>query len=382
MKIQSFSLFTQMVRTPLAIVSVAILTGCFGGVKKPQPADLQPVTALVSARQSWVNRIGPVNFPLGIGVAGKTVAVAGDNGTVALLDAQTGRDLWRLELKAPIAAGVGSDGKILAVVTKANEVVAMQAGRELWRQKLNAQAFTAPLVAGERVFVLAADRSVNAFDGQTGRKLWVHQRSSEPLVLRQSGVMLAVGDTLVVGLAGRLAGMNPLNGSIQWEAPIATPRGINDIERLVDLVGHSSRVGDVVCARAFQASIGCVNTSRGNLLWAKPANGLQGIHGDDRLLFGTEADGTVVAWKRTDGERAWSSDRLRYRGLTGPLVAGRSVVIGDAAGFIHLLSRDDGALLNRLTTDGSAIAADPVLAGGNSLVAVTRNGGIYGFQPE
>jgi hypothetical protein len=58
------------------------------------------------------------------------------------------------------------------------------------------------------------------------------------------------------------------------------------------------------------------------------------------------------------------------------------VVIGDAAGFIHLLSRDDGALLNRLTTDGSAIAADPVLAGGNSLVAVTRNGGIYGFQPE
>jgi outer membrane assembly lipoprotein YfgL len=339
------------------------------------------VVALVQARQSWSARIGPVNFPLDAGVAGNTVSVASDDGTVALLDAQTGRDIWRLALKTPVTAGVGSDGKLLAVVTKANEVVAMQAGQELWRQRLTAQAFTAPFVAGERVFVLAADRSVNAFDGQTGRKLWTQQRPAEPLVLRQSGVMLGIGDTLVVGLAGRLVGMNSSNGSILWEAPVATPRGINDVERLVDLVGRVSRIGDSICVRAFQASIGCVNAARGSLLWAKPANGVQGIHGDDRLLFGTEADGTVMAWRRTDGERVWSSERLRYRGLTAPLVAGRSVVMGDATGFIHLLSREDGSLLNRLTTDGSAISAAPVLAG-NTLVAVTRNGGIYGFQPE
>ena len=381
MKFHSFWPLALAGRAPLAIVSIALLAGCFGGVKKPQPTELQPVTALVSVRQGWTQRIGPVNFPLDVGVSGNGVAVASDDGTVALLDGQTGRDVWRLALKTPIAAGVGSDGKVLAVVSKDNEVIAMQAGRELWRQKLTAQAFTAPFVAGERVFVLAADRTVNAFDGQTGRKLWTQQRTSEPLVLRQSGVMLAVGDTLVVGLAGRLAGMNPTNGSIQWEAPIATPRGINDIERLVDLVGSVSRVGDSVCVRAFQSSIGCVNTIRGNVVWTRPANGMQGLQGDDRMLFGTEADGTVLAWKRSDGERVWSSERLRYRGLTAPLLAGRSVVIGDATGFIHLLSREDGSLLNRLSTDGSPISAAPVLAG-NTLVAVTRNGGIYGFQPE
>ena len=38
-------------------------------------------------------------------------------------------------------------------------------------------------------------------------------------------------------------------------------------------------------------------------------------------------------------------------------------------------------LLNRLATDGSAIAAAPVAAG-NSLVVVTHNGGVYGFVPE
>ncbi|WP_096696998.1 outer membrane protein assembly factor BamB [Polaromonas sp. AER18D-145] len=373
-----------MLKAPAAIFLVASLAGCSmfsSSVKKPQPAELQPVVALVPAKQVWTARIGEVAFPLQVNVSGDTVVAASTDGTVVALDARSGRDFWRASVGAPIAAGVGSDGKVAAVVTRANEVVALSGGKEIWRQKLAAQAFTAPFVAGGRVFVLAADRSVNAFDGQTGRKLWAQQRPSEPLVLRQSGVMLAVGDTLVVGLAGRLTGLNPLNGSIRWEAPIASPRGINDVERLVDLVGTVSRTGNTVCARAFQASVGCVDAQRGVLLWTKPANGAQGIDGDDSLVFGTEADGKVLAWRRSDGESAWSSDSLRYRSLSAPLVVGRSIAVGDSAGFVHLLSRADGSSLNRLVTDGSPVAASPVLAG-NILIAVTRSGAVFGFAPE
>jgi len=388
---QSFWPLAHVFRVSTAIVLIAFLSGCsmfsgignlFGSsVKKPQPAELQPVVALVPVRLMWNTRIGEITFPLQVNVTGDTVVVASNDGSVAALDARTGRDFWRTNVGSPIAAGVGSDGKLSAVVTRANDVVALANGKEVWRQKLAAQAFTSPFVAGGRVFVLAADRSVNAFDGQTGRKLWTQQRPSEPLVLRQSGVMLAVGDTLVVGLAGRLAGLNPLNGSVRWEAPIASPRGINDVERLVDLVGTVSRSGNTVCARAFQANVGCVDAQRGTLLWTKPANGAQGVDGDDRLIFGTEADGRVMAWLRSDGEAAWSTDRLRYRNLSAPVVVGRSIAIGDASGFVHLLSRADGSLLNRLTTDGSAVAASPVLAG-NTLVAVTRSGGVFGYAPE
>ena len=365
----------------LCIASFILLSACSGNSKRPQPADLGANTPLIGVKQAWTNRIGEVPPGATPAVAGNSVFVAAADGTVAALEAGTGRDLWRASLGTPLATGVGSDGKFAAVVSRSNEVITLDGGKEIWRAKLPAQAYTAPFVAGGRVFVLAADRSVSAFDAVTGGKLWSQQRPGEPLVLRQPGSILAVGDTLVVGLSGRLVGLNPGNGSIRWDAPIASPRGTNDVERLVDLVGRTSRVGDTVCARAFQAAVGCVNAARGALLWNRPANGAEGLHGDDRLVVGVETDGKVIAWRRADGERAWTSERLQNRTLSAPLMVGRSVVIGDSTGLVHMLSREDGSPLTRLSTDNSGIAASPVLAG-QTLVVVTRNGGIYGFAPE
>ena len=362
-------------------VTMALLGACSGGANQPQPAQLKPFTAMVPVQQAWTAKLGDIDFPLTLSASTNTVMLAAGNGLVLAVDAGTGRDLWRINAGAALAAGVGGDARLAAVVTRGNELVTMADGKIIWRQKLLAQAFTAPFVAGGRVFVLAADRSVSAFDGATGRKLWTQQRPGEPLVLRQGGVLQAVGNTLVAGLGGRLTGLNPDNGSVRWELPIAIPRGVNDIERLVDLVGPASRLQQIVCVRAFQASVGCVNAERGSLLWSRPADGSQGLDGDERLVFGVESDGRVIAWQRADGERAWTSDELRYRGLTAPHVVGRSIAVGDASGFVHLLSRQDGSLLNRLSTDGSAIVAPPVLVG-DTLVVVTRKGQVFGFQPQ
>ena len=200
-------------------------------------------------------------------------------------------------------------------------------------------------------------------------------------MLRNGGVILAVGDTLVVGLAGRMVGLNPVSGSVRWEAPVAVTRGTNDIERLVDLVGKTARDGSIVCARSFQSTVGCVDASRGQLLWARPASGYTGIDGDESRIYGTESSGLVSSWNRADGERSWSNETLRYRHLGAPLVLGRSVVFGDETGLVFMLSREDGTPVNRLTTDGSAITVAPVVVG-DTLVVVTANGGVFGFVPE
>jgi outer membrane assembly lipoprotein YfgL len=307
------------------------------------------------------------------------VALANSQGVVAVIDANTGKDVWRLKLEQAISAGVGSDGQQFAVVTRSNELVTLQEGKVQWRKSLPAQSFTAPLVAGGRVFVLTADRSVIAFDGTTGRQIWTQQRPGEPLVLKQAGVLLAVKNTLVVGLSGRLTGLDPNTGVIRWESAIATPRGTNDIERLVDLVAPFDRVGDVVCVRAFQAAVGCVNADRGQGVWTRPSAGEMGVSGNETLLVAPMSNGVVQAFNRSNGERLWDTERLKYRILSAPLVTPRGVLMADNGGWLYVLSLADGALLNRIKLDSDELATAPVFAGGRYVV-VTREGRVTGLQ--
>lgn len=362
------------------IFAVMCLVAC-SGPEKPRPADLGPNTQLMGVKSVWSLSVGAVEFPLEPKVHGDQVLVAGSEGTVLLIDAKTGAEVWRIALKTKLSAGVGFDGRYAAVVAADNTLIALDAGKELWRQKLAALTLTAPLVAGGRVFVNSADRTISAFDGTSGRKLWQQERRGDALVLQQSGVLLAVGDTLVIGAGGNLIGLQPSNGNALWNGAIASSRGTNDVERLVDLVAGVSREGNQLCVRAFQAAIGCVDATKGSVLWSKPAVGSTGISGDATTVYGTEADGKLVAWRREDGERLWVSERLRHRVLSAPLLLGRSIVVGESDGTVHFLSRVDASPLNRVSTDGSAIVTAPIVAG-QTLVVVTQRGGIFGFRPE
>ena len=370
-------------RTLLATALVTALGGCaWFGSSGPKPLDLGANVVNLPVRQAWQLSIPSLkDSSVSARAQGDNVVVASADGTVVSINAATGRENWRGQAGKRLLAGVGADGRLAAVVTEGNELVVLDAGNKVWSVPLNAASYTAPLVAGGRVFVLTADRSVSAFDAQNGARLWTEKREGEPLVLRQQGVLTPYGNTLLVGLSGRLVAMNPDNGSIEWEAPLASPRGTNDVERLVDLVGPVARVANALCARAFQASVGCVDANVGRTAWAQSAKGSVGIAADAEYVFGTESNGIVQAWNLADGEKRWSADRFQHRKLTAPLVLGRSVVTADESGLVHMLSKKDGSHLNRLTTDGSGVTVAPVVAA-DTLVVVTRGGGVYGFRPD
>jgi outer membrane protein assembly factor BamB len=363
-------------------VLIFALVACSSSPDKPQAAALPTVTGQLAVQKVWNANIGPVTTPLFASVHGGLVAVASTPGQVALINATSGQDVWRLQLDSPIQAGVGGDGQRFAVITRNNEVVAIEAGKVLWRFRLPAMSYTAPLVAGGRVFVLSADRAVTALDGASGQKLWTQQRAGgDPLVLQQSGLLMPFGDTLLAGWGGRLASLNPNTGAVLWESLVGSSRGTNEVERLVDLVAGASRVGNVVCVRAFQSTVACVDATRGSIVWTRPAQGHHGLDGDENMLFGVESDSKVLAWQRQSGQPTWTQEAFRFRGLSAPLVIGRSVVLGDDKGLLHFLSRKDGQVVQRMETDGSAITGKP-LAAGQTLVVVTRAGGVYGFRPE
>lgn len=363
----------------LAVAALASLAGCSSD--KPAPAKLQALEPAIAGRQVWTTRLGSVSFPLAVGVRAGKFYVANDDGTVMALEAATGRELWRGEVGAKLSAGVGSDGRFAAVVTRGNEVVVLDNGSVTWRQKLETPVVTAPLVAGERVFVVGVDRIVHAFDAIDGRRLWTLKRPGDALTLSQTGVLAAYKDTLLVGQGPRLLGVDPLKGTVRWDTALSTPRGTNEVERLADLVGPVSRTGSVFCMRAFQNAVGCIDAERGTLKWVQNGGGIEAVGGNDDYVFSGDASDRITARKRASGESAWTTELLLNRGLSAPVALGTTVVFGDFEGQLHFLSQDAGKPLLRLPTDGARIAVAPVVSD-STLLVVTRNGGAFAFRPE
>ncbi|HYJ97492.1 MAG TPA: PQQ-binding-like beta-propeller repeat protein, partial [Burkholderiaceae bacterium] len=223
------------------------------------------------------------------------------------------------------------------------------------------------------------DRVVTAYDVLDGRQLWRLQRPNDALTLSQPGLLAAYKNTLIAGQGPMMVGLDPLRGSVRWEVALANPRGTNEIERLADLVGPALRVGDTLCARAFQSAVACARADSGTLRWTRNVGGQHAVGGDAELVAGADASDRISAWKADSGDTAWTQDKFLYRGLSAPLVTPKAVLFGDSEGWLHALSRTDGQPVGRFATDGSAVVAQPALHNDIVLV-VTRNGGLHALR--
>ncbi len=378
-----------MKRAVLISLLAASLSGCstisstwnswFGGDKN-KPAALETLSGPATGRVVWSAKGDNINFPLSIATPGDRFVVASSDGSVRALSAADGRELWRGDAGAKLVAGIGSDGRFAAVVNRDNELIVLDNGKVAWKKTLPTPVVAAPYVAGERVFTLTLDRQVLAYDALDGRKIWELKRPGEPLTLAKAGVLAAYKDTLIVGQGPRLAGVDPVKGQLRWEASVATPRGTNEVERLADLVGPAVRQGELICARAFQSSVGCVNAERGSAVWSRLVGGANGVGGDAQLIVAGDASDRLSAWRLANGDLAWSADQFQLRKLSEPVVLGQQVLIGDFEGQVHLLDRDTGRTRSRISTDGFPIVAS-ALQGEVALFA-TKSGGLFAIRAE
>jgi outer membrane protein assembly factor BamB len=280
---------------------------------------------------------------------------------------------------------VGSDGQVVAVATDEGEVIALDAqnGALRWRTRVSSEVLARPAVSGGLVVVRSADSRVFAFSALDGKRRWVYQRAAAPLTVRTpAGVSLHEGLVFAGFPGGKLVAVAAANGALRWEVTVAVPKGATELERVTDVVGEPAALRREVCVAAFQGRVACYEWQSGSQQWTRDLSTLTGVSVDAGYAYASDDRGAVQAFDRSNGRSVWKQDSLAHRRVSLPLALGNDVAVADFEGYVHFLSRDSGAFVARVTTDGSAVRAAPVAIPGGLLVQ-TRNGGLFalGVQP-
>jgi len=381
----------------LSILAFVLLAGCTSltDLKRdvsermfgPEPAD--PPMALAefkpkaTARVVWSASVGKAEgYSYTPAVDGSAVFAASTKGEITRLDAATGKQVWRISAGEAISGGVGAGENLVLVGTPKGMVLAFdQNGKALWKAKVSSEVLSAPKIANGVVVVRSGDSRIYGLSTVDGKRKWVYERATPSLSLRSNaGVALADGAAYVGFAGGKMVALKADDGKLLWEASVALPKGVTEIERIADITSVPVVDGRVVYAVAFQGRVAAVDRTNGRVLWNRDISSYNGLSADDGRVFVTHSGGAVYSLDNGSGKSYWRQGGLLNRQVSAPMPIGEYVAVGDLEGYVHFLGNDDGAFAARIQTDKSPVLAQPVYLGDSRLLVQTSGGGIYAIS--
>lgn len=371
------------VKHSLLIGLILVATSCnrFGTDNQPQPTALRPFTPLTTVTKLWSTKVGRAteqnDLRLVLALQQNRLITTDALGTITATDIKQGKLLWRNALKTHISSGVGV-GEGLAAVVSANAVlytVELETGKVLWKAHLVNQALAVPTLAQGLVLVKTIDDQVFAFDAKTGKQRWAFATDTPQLILRFGSSPILADNKVIIGLAnGKMFVVNSLDGTILSEQTIATPQGSTEAQQMVDIDVNPIVDQGTVYVAAYQGKLKAIALTTATVLWQQTVSSYTGMVIDHDDLVITDADSRVWSFQKNKGVVQWQQIKLAYRHITAPALSSSYVVVGDAQGYMHLLSRQTGELAARWQVTKDAILAAPVVQ--DNLIYVLNSRGI------
>jgi outer membrane protein assembly factor BamB len=347
---------------------------------KPAIPELAPVKQTAATTVLWQNSVGAAEKTVFFPAVDKGVVyAAGRSGQIAGFEVATGKAVSQFAAGQTLAAGVGAGGGLILVGTEQGEVLAFDdQGRSQWKARVMGELLAPPEIDQGVVVTRAGNNQIYGLSAADGKQRWLYQRTPPSLSVRtHAGSVVHRGGVFAGFAGGRLVALTLSSGNVGWENVVALPRGTTELERVADVTSLPVIDRDQVCAVAFQGRVACFDLIRGSQIWSRDVSSVAGLAADDRYLYVTDDKSAVLALDKATGASIWRQDRLAGRVLSAPLGVGNHVVAGDIQGYVHVLSRETGALEGRVATDGSAIAAPPVALDRTRFLVQTKNGGLF-----
>lgn len=315
-------------------------------------------------------------------VADGKVFVSDRSGKVLAYDLASGKQVWEVNTRAVITAGVGGSEDLLLAGTRGGEIIALSRkdGKQVWRTRVSTEVLAVPVMAKGIVVVRTIDGTVAGLNATTGKLTWEYSQREPSLTLRGTSSPVIAGDVVISGFDnGKLVALSLFEGKVVWQRTITEPRGRSELERLVDLDGTPVVTDGVVYVVSYRGDISAVSILDGQLLWNRKMSSYKGLTLDGKQLYITDAESQLWALYRTNGASLWKQEKLKWRSITRPAVMGDYLVVGDVEGYLHWINRDDGKFLSRTQGDKKGYYAAPVVSG-STLVTLGVSGELTAYR--
>ena len=382
---------------PLVLSSFLLLNACtsitdlkadisdrmFGHQSSDPLEPLQEVKGTTNAKILWQAKVGDAaGYSFTPVVEAGYAYVAAANGDVVKFDAISGKQLWRVNAGENLSGGVGVGGSLVMVCTQRGVMYAFDlTGKLQWKSRLSSEALSAPQYFDGLVIVRTGDSRIFGINANDGSRKWVYDRATPALTVRSSAGLVVDGGAVYAGYAGgKLVALRADNGKALWEASVAQPKGVTEIERIADITSLPFVDGPLVYAVAYQGRIAAVDRKTGRVIWNRDISSLTGLTAQDARIFVSHAIGSVYSLDYATGKTYWCQAVLKNRQLSTPVAMGSLVAVGDVEGYVHFLNREDGAIAARVLTNSSQIMPKMTLINSNTLLAQARDGGVYAIQ--
>jgi outer membrane protein assembly factor BamB len=348
-----------------------------------KPGPLPTLTATVTPQIAWQQSIGNANPGLAPAVTTSAIYAAASDGALLRLDPATGRVEWKVSANQALSAGPGASDDLVVVGTSKGDVLAYGSdGKPRWTTRVSSELIAPPRLAEGNVVVFSGDGRIYGLAQADGKTAWVDPRTNPPLTVRNAAGGVVWRGGLFIGTAGgRLLAIDARTGAIGWDGTVAVPKGATELERIADVTSLPYVDDRDACAVAYQGRVACFDVVRGTVIWTRDVSSLAGLTADENRVYVVDDKGVVQAFDRSNGATLWKQDALAKRRIGGPQLIGDQLGVVDVEGYLHLLSRSDGAYVGRLATDGSPATAQPSrLAGG--IVWQSQKGTVYAVNAK
>lgn len=375
-------------------LSISMLTACSSNDVEEEPVSPLPeIEASVFPEVSWSTNIGS-----GVGDYysdlrpavryGKLYAVD-RYGQISAFDEATGETVWTVDISAsfrdrPLAKNDGA--RLAAGVTAARNKVFVggesgffaaldaETGEIVWDVVAGGELLSAPTVGEDVVVVNTSSGTLEAYNVDDGKLLWVYKSKLPTLTLRGTGSATYEAGGFFVGTAdGKIAVVIKNNGQAAWEQAIYTPKGGNEFTRMADVDMKPLISGENLYAVSFNGNLVSMELRSGRIVWSRKYSSFNELDSAGLNLYLVDDHSRIYAVDKRNGLENWSNSELTNRDLTSPAVYQDYIVVGDYEGYLHFIDRTSGKIVGRVEVDSSGLFSQPLVID-DKIYLQTRNG--------